>query len=188
MNNITQRVCGFFLFILGCALIIPGIDCYGIMPARSLEDITLAADNIVVGQVLATNTLWNQDKTLIVTEVKVSISDVIKGDFTQEVLTVEFIGGEIGTIGLKVSDTPEFQANEEIVLFSNNIKDRPLVQKITGRTQGKCKVQENLVSNIKEVTIAGGKKVDDNGQVFTEASKTIPLDVFISEIKEVLVK
>ncbi|TET48271.1 hypothetical protein E3J59_00855 [Candidatus Aerophobetes bacterium] len=82
-------------------------------------------------------------------------------------ITVKVPGGEVGGIGLKVSDTPEFRKGEEVFLFLR-IEKLPIF-KVAGLFQGKY-------------TIEGGKAKNK------VMEQEIPWDIFIDQIEEIMKK
>ncbi|KKK86190.1 hypothetical protein LCGC14_2765700, partial [marine sediment metagenome] len=84
----------------------------------------------------------------------------------QEII-VKVRGGEVGDIGLKVSDTPQFREGEEVFLFLR-MEKLPLFS-VVGLFQGKYTIEEGRVKN----RIMGLE---------------VPLDSFISQIKGILEK
>ncbi len=83
----------------------------------NLQELTSGADVIVAGTVTQRSSYWNDDHTRIYTSVVISADDTLKGTLNQDKVTVTIEGGEVGGMGLWVSDMPSFAQGEKSVLF-----------------------------------------------------------------------
>jgi hypothetical protein len=79
----------------------------------------LVAENgmIVVGEVLGTRSYWNDPGTLILTEVQVSVSEVLKGRVAGHEITVTLPGGTVGDETVAVIGGAELIPGKSYVLF-----------------------------------------------------------------------
>ncbi len=139
-----------------------------LMVEKTMEELTYEADSILIGEVTGMESRWNEDRTLIYTYVTISPRDYVKklsnmGE--SEEITVKIRGGEVDGIGLRVSDTPEFREGEEVFLFLK--KERPTIFRVAGLFQGKYTVEDGRAKN----------KV---------LGREIPLDILVSQIKEIM--
>ena len=141
-----------------------------LMVRKSIEELTSEADCILIGKVEKIESRWNEERTLIYTYVTISVKQYTKAlsgvGEVQEII-VKVRGGEVGDIGLKVSDTPQFREGEEVFLFLR--MEKPPLLSVAGLFQGKYTVEEGKVKN----RILG---------------LDVPLDSFISQIKGILEK
>jgi len=141
-----------------------------LMVRKSIEELTSEADSILIGKVKKIESQWNEEKTLIYTYVTISVKQHTKtllGVGEVQEIIVKVRGGEVGGIGLKVSDTPQFREGEEVFLFLR-MEKLPLFS-VAGLFQGKYTIEEGRVKN----RILGLE---------------VPLDSFISQIKGILEK
>jgi len=83
----------------------------------SLQELTQAADSIVVGTVTEQSSYWNKEHTKIYTSVVLSVEDNIKGEPATGSVTVIVPGGTVGEIGEWVSDAATFNQGEKAVVF-----------------------------------------------------------------------
>ncbi len=139
-----------------------------LMVERNIEELTYEADSILIGEVKSMESRWNEDRTLIYTYVTISARDYVKklpniGE--SEEITVKIPGGEVGDIGLRVSDMPDFREGEQVFLFLR--RERPTIFRVVGLFQGKYTVEDGRAKN----------KV---------LGREIPLDSFVSQIKEIM--
>lgn len=132
----------------------------------NLEKLAKDSELIVAGKVLEKQAEWNDDKTRIYTQVRVSVDQFLKGEQSENIITVTHLGGEIGEVGELYTGTARFEQDEEVVLFLN--KDKKERFRITGGNKGKYKInREN----------AGG-----TGRL----SKSIAVENFINMIKQIV--
>ncbi len=137
---------------------------------KSIQELTYEADSILIGKVKGIESRWNKEKTLIYTYVTVSVTEYIKRISEKEELKeiiVKVLGGKVGDIGLKVSDTPEFIEDEEVFLFLR-IEELPIFR-VAGLFQGKYTIEDGKAKN----------KI---------LKQEILLDSFIHEIEQVMKK
>lgn len=118
MKFTLRAAAGWFLLI---AAVWPA---FSVVKYAPLAGMAAKADAIVQGRVLGTLSEWTPDRSLIVTVVSVEVREVLKGR-PAPVLLVQIPGGVVGDIGLRVSDTPAFVPDEEVVLFLRAIRPAP---------------------------------------------------------------
>ncbi len=151
------------IFLLLTVLFTPQIS--ALMLRKSIEELTSQADSILIGKVEKIESRWNEEKTLIYTYVTISVSQYTKALSSAnqfEEIIVKVRGGEVGDIGLRVSDTPEFRVGEEVFLFLKREEVSTFL--VAGLFQGKYTIEDGIARN----RILGVE---------------IPLDSFISQIK-----
>ena len=157
------------VFFLG-TVILPGSRAVALMVEKDIEQLTQEADLILTGRVKSIESGWNEERTLIYTYVTISVEEEAKALSGQEQvdeIIVRVRGGEVGDIGLRVSDTPQFREGEEVFLFLR-MEDMPLFS-VTGLFQGKYTIENGIARN-------------------QTLGKEIPLDSFISQVKGSLEK
>jgi len=105
------------VLLIGCLLLLAASQATATMVGLSTEDLTKASKIIVIGEVINVASHWNSDRTTILTSASILVKDVVKGEQLEQMITVEYEGGEVGDIGLKVSDTVPLVTGEEVLLF-----------------------------------------------------------------------
>jgi len=83
--------------------------------------LTEKASHIIIGDVKAIESRWNEDETLIYTYITISILDCLKESIENQEITIKKLGGEIGEIGLFVSNVPSLIEGEKVKLFLKRI-------------------------------------------------------------------
>ena len=100
-----------------CLLIAP--VCTAMELVVRLETLVQESDRIVRGKVISlayragTNEYGDE---LIYTDVSIRVAEALKGDRSDLLLTVE--GGTLNRLSLVLSDSPEFQVGEEVLVFA----------------------------------------------------------------------
>jgi hypothetical protein len=107
----------------------------------SLEDLTAVSSAVVHGTVVDTQSRWNETRSLIVTDVRIRVADMVKGSPAGEI-TVTQLGGEVGKLKTEVPGAADFRAGEETVLFlAEDGRGGGLV--VAGLSQGRFDVTQD---------------------------------------------
>ena len=148
------------------------------MVGMSTEELTLSSDTVITGQVEDVKSQWSKDGKTIVTNVSIIPSQVLRGNAVGQKVVLEYEGGEVGDIGLKVSDMPAFIKGENVLLFLKEGKSKAngTVHNVVGKAQGAYKVNPNGVASKKGFSAVGKRNIIDND---------MPVDVLIEKIKGV---
>ncbi len=156
------------------------------MVGLSTEDLTKGSDTVVTGRVETTESYWSADGRTILTRATVLVSEVVKGAPGSERVFVEYEGGEVGDIGLKVSDMAPLVQGETIVLFLKTGSARRAqsveghgagpTYNIVGKAQGKYVVDERGIARKSGFSVAGGEERIEND---------IPYHELINRIKSI---
>ncbi len=115
----------------------------GMVIAMDLQDLSVAADTIVVAQVSAAQGSWNSEHTAITTRVQLVVEQVVAGDASVGNMTLTLPGGKVGETLQTVTDTPEFAAGERVLLFLQHMPDGSLA--VVGGPQGKMAIVNGVV-------------------------------------------
>jgi len=91
------------------------------MPYMPLSELISESNYIIFGKVNdMKSALKDKDEEFIYTDVKVSIKDSLKGSLKQnDEIKIRIEGGQVGPLGQWVEDQPEFELNEEVLVFLN---------------------------------------------------------------------
>lgn len=109
------KVWSLLLALLGGAM--SAATAQAMVAGLSIGDLVDKADQVVVGRVSAVQALWSNDGRVIVTQAVVEVDQSLKGDLGRESILVEYLGGEMEDVGLRVSGMPTLGANEQVALF-----------------------------------------------------------------------
>lgn len=105
-----------------------------------LQEMVVASPNIVRGLVLSTESHWNEDHTLIVTDARIEVVDVLKGEAAREIVVTQ-PGGVVGKLRVEVPGATAFRNGEELILFVTAGASGRL--HVTGLSQGRFDVVED---------------------------------------------
>ncbi len=75
------------------------------------------ADSIVIGAVVDLYSFYDGDHNNIYTSIEILSQEYLKGDLNQTRLFLTIRGGQVGDIQECVSDVPNFEQNEKVVIF-----------------------------------------------------------------------
>lgn len=163
-----------------------------------LETLTSKSEAIVQGTVSEIE--YTKQDGRIYTYITLNVKEVLKGSQGMKEVQFRVLGGRVGDLITVVHGTPQFQQDEEVLVFLERpLADKPLV--VTGMVQGKFHVAvgpdqqtEYIVPDIKDTPLVEPLKVEDKqGQIATRLKETEPdqthsqvitLDAFKLQIKE----
>ena len=103
-----------FLFALSC--VVASAAHATTVAEMPLRDMVSMAPSIVVGTVESSSSRWNEDRTLIVTDVRIRVTDVIKGHDAGEIVFTQ-PGGKVGKLRVDVDGASAYPTGQETVLF-----------------------------------------------------------------------
>jgi hypothetical protein len=98
------------------------------------------SSDIVIGQIEGATARWNENRSAIVTEVTVRISQTLKGAASERI-TLRQMGGEVDGMRYSIPGSPSFTPGEEALLFVwRDAAGRPQVD---GLAQGKFDIAKD---------------------------------------------
>ena len=140
------------------------------MVSLSIDTLVKNSEAIVRGVVKETTAQWNSDRTQIVTRAVIEVTDTYSGIVTEQTITVEYPGGEVDGLGMRVSDGVEMSAGEEIIIFLQAGTDGgtigPQVYSVFGSSQGKYSIGDDGM-----VKTGGYSLFNVGGEVYHEVSE-----------------
>jgi hypothetical protein len=82
-----------------------------------LQDLVAENSLIVVGEVVSSRSYWNGPRTIILTDVQVSVSEILKGKLGEPEITVTLPGGTVDGETVAVIGGAELTPGSSYVLF-----------------------------------------------------------------------
>jgi hypothetical protein len=161
------RIC----FLTGLVLFLFHAPLGALMLGISTEELTKSAELVVSGNVESVESSWTADGKSIVTRAIVVINETVKGQAQGDRVVVEHEGGEVGGVGLKVSDIAPLVKGSDVVLFLKGGASRtPLsaqgatqrVYHLVGKSQGKYTVGDDGIARKSGFSVMGGEGAVDN--------------------------
>lgn len=87
---------------------------------ENLERLVTSHEAIVIGEVLEANSYWNSDHSFILTDVKIGVSEPLKGPAdSNEILTVTLLGGTVGDLTTLIVGGAQLAPGRSYLLFLN---------------------------------------------------------------------
>jgi hypothetical protein len=151
---------------------------YAVMLGLSTEELTRGSEAVVEGDVQDMQSHWSEDGKTIYTSVTVVIREAIKGEASEQTIVVEHEGGEVGDIGLRVSDMAVFRKGQRVILFLKPGRSGN-VYNIVGKAQGKYDIDAQGIARKRGFTLMGGQEAVDND---------IPVEALKAKIRETMRK
>ncbi len=118
-----------------------------------LDDLTTLATDVVRGEVVGIESAWQG--RFIWTDVRVEVTDCLKGACAQSELTVRVLGGYADHLMLEVQGFARYDLGEEVVLFLERMPGGRY--RTTGLAQGKFTLRhgpEGVVAERESLTLA----------------------------------
>ncbi len=148
------------------------------MIGMSTEELAKASSLVVLGDVEDVQSFWSDDRRRIVSRATVLVQQVIRGKTIERRITVEYPGGEIDGLGMKVSDVAPMEKGERVLVFltDHRVRKAGSVREFIGKAQGKYSISSDGIARKKGFSVASrGDLVDHE----------LPLDDIIRKIKSV---
>jgi len=130
-------------------LLIADVAAAGTVQKLSLEQLATQAEVIVRGRVAEIKTRPSRDGGFARTRVFVSVEEQFKGDKVAA-LVIDLPVGSVGDVVQGSPGTPDFSAEEEVVLFLRR-RRKDEIFRVVGGKQGKFTVRSDPVGNRKLV-------------------------------------
>lgn len=136
MRGLRRVLCGVMAVAIAASLAAPASATT--LKRMDVEDLVAANQNVVVGQVLDARSYWNKDKTFILTDVRVSVNEVVKGNLQDSEITVTLMGGRVGDLTTLIIGGAELLPGKSYLLFLNeeNLPGKKRVQTVRDHCQG----------------------------------------------------
>ena len=105
----------------------------------SRGELTARAEAVVMGTVLEVESFWSDDGSIIVTEAKVLVEDVLMGE-TASVALVRTFGGTVNGFTIEAHGFPTFEKGERLLLFLEPDRHARGAHRVLGFQEGKYRV------------------------------------------------
>lgn len=101
----------------------------------SIAEMVRQSEAIAVCRVVSAQSRWNENHTLIVTDYRIAVIDMLLGKALDHTITLTFAGGRVGEVGHSLCSMPQLQVDEVQVLFIQSLQSATFCP-ITGWEQG----------------------------------------------------
>ena len=115
---------------------------WSLMVPLSTQTLASDSESVVTGAVEDVKSCWDNKGQSIVTRATIKVDQVVRGEVEPGLVEIEYMGGKVGDLVLKVSDSPSFEKGQEVVVFLKHT-DSGLgggAYKVVGQAQGKYTV------------------------------------------------
>jgi hypothetical protein len=148
------------------------------MRGLSTEELTRGSSLVVVGDVEEVESYWSEDGKRILSRATVLVREVVRGKTTENRISVEYPGGEIDGLGMKVSDVAPLTRGEKVLLFLSEKKKRRMgeAHSIIGKAQGKYTIEKDGTARKKGFSIAERPEVVED---------RLPLEELIKKVRAI---
>jgi hypothetical protein len=152
--RIRKAICFYAAFFLTFS----SAPAFALMLGLSTEKLARDSELIITGDVEDTEAHWTSDKTSIMTTAVISITEIIKGRAKEKKIQVMYPGGEVGDIGMKVSDEAPLHRGERVLLFlaPESRFSAGSAYRISGRAQGKYTIGYDQIARKRGFSLADG--------------------------------
>jgi len=152
------------LLTMVCTVAAAGVARSTTIVPPSFEALVSGANSIFVGEVMNVRADWEvtPQGRAIVTLVTFRVEDVWKGNLGA-VTQLQFMGGEIGDIGMKVHGMPSFRTGQRDVLFVSREPRR--ISPLVGLMYGRMRVERDTVTSVDRVRTHDGRALGSVAQV-----------------------
>lgn len=113
-------MCGAMAVAIAASLAVPASATT--LRRMGLEELVAGNKSIVVGQVLDSQSYWNKDKSFILTDVRIAVNEVVKGEVQDREIKVTLMGGRVGDLTTLIIGGPELIPGKSYLLFLNDEK------------------------------------------------------------------
>lgn len=155
----------------------------------SLDELVAANGAVVLGEVVDVESYWNAEGNFIFTDVRFSVSDVLKGNTSRgNELTITLMGGRVGDTTTLIIGGPQLIPGKSYVVFLNE-ESLPGVQALTVRdlVQGTFDVVM-AKDGLRAVSQANSHPLIPDAKGYMDAPggvEGIPLTAMMQSIREI---
>lgn len=148
--------------------------------AMDQEELIAGSAAIVDGQVLDVRSFWNEDRTVIISEARIEVTDLVAGD-SPAVVTVRTFGGEVGNYRVEAHGFPTFTSGDRVLLFLAQDGD---AYRVTGHAQGQYRVRDGAKGTVAVPSIGEGVRYFHKDGTMAAPARTLELGAMKNQIRE----
>ncbi len=188
-NSAQQNMFGFLVILCVGLWLYPHSVFATMVKKFSLEELITKSNRIIMGRCISSESRWNGKNTVIYTYSRFAVSDSLKGR-SDGFATVVTAGGTVDGITQTISGMPQFELDEEAILFLEPHKNEGWLP--VGLSQGRFRIVRNSPNGETEVihTLSGLQLYDlSTGTVSTQSKPSrVPLNSLLQRIRSLVTK
>lgn len=149
----------------------------------TLKKLSSSSDLIVIGKVESVSSSWDDSHERIYTFANVNITEVVKGKNAPATVMIKQLGGTVGDQSLVIHASPEFEKNQEVLLFLVFHQDRYWIHSLA---MGKYDIIEEDGQRIVQNKIIGEELVKletESIEKLSEKYQKYPLQQFVNQVR-----
>lgn len=148
-----------------------------------IPELVAGSEAVIEGRVVETESFWNENGTVIVTEAVIEVDERIVGK-TDDWIRVRVPGGTVDGYTVEAPGFPTLAVDERVVLFVNRPARAGEALQITGHPLGKYRVVEEGDDTIARPSVDSGAVLVSPTGGRTEAPQVLSLDRLKSDIRD----
>jgi hypothetical protein len=157
----------------------------------SLREMATEAPSIIHGTVVATSSRWTENRSLIVTDIRIAVHEVIKGEDVTEIVITQ-PGGTVGNLRVDADGAVTFKEGEETILFLD--RSPRGITYVVGLSQGRFDVVDDQQGRKRvrgldpeHLNIIRSSVTPSTGGVTPGAGRGgVPLDQFLGGVRDLV--
>lgn len=157
--------------LAGALLLLGAVQAHATtIPYKNFNDLLRESDAVVSGRVSKVESKYSANKEDIFTFVTLDQVQTLSGSYSAPTVTLRFLGGQVGNDVLQVSGSPNFAANQQVIVFVQG-NGRSMVP-VVGWSQGVFRVGRDSATGQQVVRDNEGNRVGgvQNGMLIKETT------------------
>lgn len=150
--------------------------------ALSREELVRDAEAVVVGRIVEVSSFWNAERTAIVTEATLEVTDTVVGA-APTYLTLRTFGGRVGNYTIEAHGFPRFVLGERALLFLEPEQDG--AHKVLGYLQGQYRIRTRQGQAIAEPLLDSGARILRRDGSEAPAPRALPLGQLKDQLRDI---
>jgi hypothetical protein len=142
-------------------------------------ELLASSQAVVSGKVLDVRSFWNEDRTVIVSEARVLVDELLAGE-APNVVVVKTFGGQVGDFGVVAHGFPSFQAGEQVLLYLAADGDD---YRVTGYRLGQYRIRDTAKGRLAVPTLEEGVRLFTPDGQLAPRPRTESLEVLQERIR-----
>lgn len=148
--------------------------------AMDQEELIAGSAAVIEGRVLDVRSYWTDDRTIIVSEARILVGDLIAGE-APNVVTVSTPGGEVGDYRVEAAGFPAFAAGDRVVLYLSPEGDS---YRVTGHGLGQYKIRTTAKGDVAVPTLGEGVQLFKRDGGLAPTLAPVQLDDLKNQIRD----
>ena len=148
--------------------------------AMNQEELLASSNAVVQGKVLDTRSFWNEKHTMIMTEARVEVTELVAGD-APAVVTVRTFGGEVGDYRVDAAGFPTFSSGDRLFLYLSSDGD---AYRVAGYRQGQYRIRTSAKGEMAVPTLEHGVRLFTRSGKLAPRPQAVQLDDLKNSVRE----